>query len=136
MDALTTNIGWLAVAVGTILSFLAGWLWYSPLLFGPKWAEGVRVEMGTANDMPIGAMVSQAIGLLLFSWFVGAMYGAELTILAVLGTLAFVALALSNGLFTKKSAYARFTEAGYWIVALIIMISCHTLLGSSPVVAG
>lgn len=27
-------VNWLAVSVGTIVAFLAGWLWYSPKLFG------------------------------------------------------------------------------------------------------
>ena len=41
MDELTNDVSWLAVAVGAVVSFLVGWLWYSPKLFGPKWAEGV-----------------------------------------------------------------------------------------------
>ncbi|MEP0521424.1 MAG: DUF1761 domain-containing protein [Hyphomicrobiales bacterium] len=136
MEMLTTHISWLAVLIGTVVSFMAGWLWYSPILFGTKWAEGVGVEMGTASDMPIGAMVFQGLGLLLLSWFIGVMSGANLTAVAVLGTLAFVALSYSGGLFTKKSAYARFVDAGYWIVSVIIMLIAHGLLGgSAPVVA-
>lgn len=136
MELLTTNISWLAVLAGAVVSFIAGWLWYSPILFGPKWAEGVGVEMGTANDMPVGAMVFQGLGLILMSWFVGVMVAANLTAIAVLGTLAFVALSYSGGLFTKKSSYARFVDAGYWILALIIMIMAQSLLGGgAPVVA-
>ena len=121
MEELLNNVSWLAVIVGAILSFLMGWLWYSPKLFGPKWAEGVGVEMGSANDMPVAAMVSQIIGLLLMSWFVGVLVAAGSLNTAVLGTIAFVVLAYSGGLFTKKSGYARCVEAGYWIVSLIIM---------------
>ena len=46
------NVNWLAVIVGAVAAFLAGWLWYSPRLFGVKWAEGSRVELGSANEMP------------------------------------------------------------------------------------
>ena len=60
MAELTTGVSWLAVIVGAVVSFLAGWLWYSPKLFGPKWADGVGVEMGTASEMPVVAMASQA----------------------------------------------------------------------------
>lgn len=135
MEMLTTNISWLAVLIGAVVSFVAGWLWYSPILFGPKWAEGVGVEMGTASDMPVAAMGFQGVGLLLMSWFIGVMSGANLTAIAVLGTLAFVALSYSGGLFTKKSAYARLVDAGYWIVSLVIMLIAHGLLGASAPVA-
>lgn len=129
MSELTANISWLAVIAGAILSFLAGWLWYSPMLFGPKWAEGVGVEMGTASEMPVAAMVAQMVGLLLMSWFVGVTAAAGMLATVILATLAFTALAYSGGLFTKKSAYARNVDAGYWIVALVIMIACQALIG-------
>jgi len=99
MGELTMGVSWLGVIVGAVVSFLVGWLWYSPKLFGPKWAEGVGVEMGTASEMPVGAMVSQIVGLLLMSWFVGvtAASGALLTV--ILGTVAFTGLAYSGGMF-------------------------------------
>ena len=125
MGELTTGVSWLAVIVGAVVSFLVGWLWYSPKLFGPKWAEGVGVEMGTANDMPFEAMIFQAIGLLLMSWFVGVTAASNALLTVILGTVAFVVLAYSGGLFTKKSKYARYTEAGSWLVSLVIMVICQ-----------
>ena len=65
-----SGVGWAAVFVGAIVSFLVGWLWYSPKLFGPKWAEGVGVKMGDPTEMPKVAMGSQMLGLFLMSWFV------------------------------------------------------------------
>ncbi|MEM7022146.1 MAG: DUF1761 domain-containing protein [Pseudomonadota bacterium] len=125
MAELTTGVSWLAVIVGAVLSFLAGWLWYSPKLFGPKWAEGVGVEMGAANEMPVIAMVTQGIGLLLMSWFVGVTAASNALSTVILGTVAFTVLAYSGGAFSKKSAYARNVDAGYWIVSLVIMIICQ-----------
>ncbi len=128
MSELTTGVSWLAVIVGAVVSFLAGWLWYSPMLFGPKWAKGVGVEMGTASNMPVAAMLTQLIGLLLMSWFVGVTAVSNALFTVILATLAYTALAYSGGLFTKKSAYARNVEAGYWIVALVIMILSQGLI--------
>ncbi len=125
MAELTTGVSWLGVIVGAVVSFLAGWLWYSPKLFGPKWAEGVGVEMGTANEMPAGAMASQGLGLLLMSWFVGVTAASEALLTVILGTVAFTVLAYSGGMFRKNSAYARNTDAGYWLVALVVMIICQ-----------
>ena len=128
MSELTTGVSWLAVIIGAAVSFLAGWLWYSPMLFGPKWAEGVGVEMGTAKEMPIAAMATQLVGLLLMSWFVGVTAASNALLTVILATLAFTVLAYSGGLFTRKSAYARAVEAGYWMVSLAIMILSQGLI--------
>ncbi|NNG05671.1 MAG: DUF1761 domain-containing protein [Inquilinus sp.] len=125
MGELTNGVSWLAVIVGAVVSFLAGWLWYSPKLFGPKWADGVGVEMGTAGEMPVPAMATQIVGLLLMSWFVGVTAVANALLTVILATVAFTVLAYSGGLFTRKSAYARNVDAGYWIVSLVIMIVCQ-----------
>ena len=125
MGELTTGVSWLGVIVGAVVSFLAGWLWYSPKLFGPKWAEGVGVAMGTASEMPVAAMASQMGGLLLMSWFVGVTAASDALLTVILGTVAFAVLAYSGGLFRKNSTYARNTDAGYWIVALVVMIICQ-----------
>lgn len=131
MGELTTGVSWLAVIVGAVVSFLVGWLWYSPKLFGPKWAEGVGVKMGTASEMPVAAMVAQIVGLLLMSWFVGVTAVSDALLTVILGTVAFTVLAYSGGLFTKKSTYARNVDAGYWIVALVVMIVCQGILGGA-----
>ena len=129
MAELTTGVSWLAVIVGAVAAFLVGWLWYSPKLFGPKWAEGVGVKMGTASEMPVAAMVTQIVGLLLMSWFVGVTAVSSALLTVILATVAFTVLAYSGGLFTKKSSYARNVDAGYWLVSLVVMIVCQGLLG-------
>lgn len=130
MNELTLGVSWLGVAVGAIVSFFLGWLWFSPMLFGTKWADGVGVELGTASEMPVGAMVFKVIGLILMSWFVGVTAVSNALLTVILGTLAFVVLAYSGGLFTKKSNYARSVEAGFWISALVIMIVCQGVFRS------
>jgi hypothetical protein len=122
MEELTLNVNWIAVLVGAAAAFLIGWLWYSPMLFGKKWAEGMGVEMGSASDMPVNAMALQAIGLLLVSWFVGVTAASNLLATVILATVAFTVLQLSGGMFGKQSTYARNSNAGYWIVAVAVMI--------------
>ena len=130
MNELTLGVSWLGVTIGAIVSFFVGWLWFSPMLFGTRWADGVGVELGTASEMPVGAMVYQIIGLILMSWFVGVTAVTNSLLTVILGTLAFVALAYSGGMFTKKSNYARNVEAGFWISALVIMIVCQGIFRS------
>lgn len=125
MEDLTNGVSWPGVVVGTIVSFLLGWLWYSPKLFGAKWAKGVGVELGSASSMPVGAMVSQVVGLFLMSWFVGVMTVSNALSTLILATVAFTVLAYSGGMFGRKSSYARTVEAGYWLACLVVMVMCQ-----------
>ncbi len=125
MEEITTNVTWIAVIVGAIASFLLGWLWYSPKLFGTKWAEGSHVSLDRADKMPAAAMISQMLGLFLMSWFVGVTAASNLLLTVILGTLAFTVMAFAGASFSQKSLYARITDAGYWIAALVIMILCQ-----------
>lgn len=127
MEEIASGISWIAVIVGAIAAFLVGWLWYSPMLFGQKWANGVGVDMGGASEMPVGAMVSQAVGLLLLSWFVGAMAAANALSTLVLATLAFSVLAFSGGMFRRNGTYARMTDFGYWVVSVIVMVIAQAI---------
>lgn len=130
MAELLVGVSWLGVVAGAVISFLLGWLWYSPKLFGVGWAKGVGVELGSASDMPVGAMVSQIIGLLLMSWFVGVTAVSNALLTVILATVAFTVLAYSAGMFGKKSTYARNVEAGYWIASLVVMIVCQGIFRS------
>ena len=122
MEADGASISWLAIIVGAVAAFLVGWLWYSPKLFGVKWAEGVGVDLGSADEMPMAAMVFQILGMLLMSWVIGITAAQNALFTAILVILAITALILANGYFARKSAYAIRTEAGFIIVAGIIMI--------------
>ena len=121
MEEITANVSWMAVIAGAVVSFLAGWLWYGPL-FGKGWAEGVGVDLGKASEMPVNAMIFQGLGLLLMSWFVGVTAAYELLLTVILGTIAFTVLGMSGATFRGQSSYARNVDAGFWLVALVIMV--------------
>jgi len=125
---ITANVNWLAVIVGAIVAFLIGWLWYSPMLFGKKWAEGNGVALGSASSMPVAAMVSQAIGLLLMSWFVGVTAASNALLTFILAVVAFTVFAISGALFIKKPRYVIGVDAGYLIVAAIVMFLAQGIL--------
>lgn len=128
MGEITIGVSWLAVLAGAVLSFLLGWLWYGPKLFGTKWAEGSGIKMDSAGAMPMGAMGSQVLGLLLMSWFVGVTANNNALYTVILATVAFTVLQFSGNSFSGKSQYARLVDAGYWIVSLVIMIICQGVI--------
>lgn len=121
MAEIITGVNWLAVIVGAVAAFLLGWLWYSEKMFGAKWAEGVGVSLGSADQMPAGAMIMQALGLFLLAWVVGvtAASNALLTFILIVVTIA--VLMASGGMFARKSTYAIRTEVGYLVAAALVM---------------
>lgn len=122
MMELTQGVSWLGVIIGAVAAFFVGWLWYSPILFGKKWAAGLGLDLGSASEMPMGAMGAQMLGLLLMSWFVGVTAVSNALLTVILATIAFTVLAYSGGMFAKQNDYVRNVNAGYWIVALVVMI--------------
>jgi hypothetical protein len=127
MGEIVQGVNWPGVAIGAIAAFALGWLWYSPLMFGKKWAEGVGVELAAASDMPVPAMATQFLGLFLMSWFVGVTAVANHLATAVLATIAFAILFFSAALFTRKDPFVRNVEVGHWIASLVVMIICQAI---------
>ncbi|MCR9239380.1 MAG: DUF1761 domain-containing protein [Alphaproteobacteria bacterium] len=122
MNELTSNVNWLAVIIGTIVSFIIGWLWYSPILFGKKWAEGSGVELGTASSMPVAAMVTQLVSTFFLALLVGvtAAQNALATIILIVLTVA--GFVMSVGLFVKKSTFAILVDGGFIVIMGVVMI--------------
>jgi hypothetical protein len=122
------EINWLAVAVGTVVAFLVGWAWYSPRVFGKKWAEGSGVALGSAASMPVLAMVSQFAALLMLALVVGVTETSNSLYTAILAILTVAVFTLSSGAFVKKSGYAMAVDTGYIIVAGALMIAAQGML--------
>lgn len=128
MSEITANVNWLAVIIGAVLSFLLGWLWYSPKLFGTKWAEGVGVKMTDGASMPIQPLIVQAIGTFLLSWLVGVTAKNNALFTIILAAVTFMVLVDASGHFTRKSTYARLTETGFIAAMVVVMIVVQGVL--------
>ena len=128
MNELTEGVNWLAVIIGTVLSFILGWAWYSPLLFVKKWMEGINVKPNPDAKMPASAMIVQLLGTFMLSWLVGitAAHNALATILLIFVTI--IALIIANGIFVSKSNYAIATEAGFVAAMAVVMIGVQAIL--------
>lgn len=128
MNELTEGVNWLAVIIGTVLSFILGWAWYSPLLFVKKWMEGINVKPNPDAKMPASAMIVQLLGTFMLSWLVGitAAHNALATILLIFATI--IALIIANGIFVSKSNYAIATEAGFVAAMAVVMIGVQAIL--------
>ncbi len=122
MAELTTGVTWIAVIVGAILSFVLGFIWYLPKVFGKKWAEGVGIADDETSGMPLPAMILQAVGIALYAWIVGITAAANELLTIILIAVTIIVLQISSGLFSQKSGGAIGIEAGFFLAMTIVMI--------------
>jgi hypothetical protein len=129
MNEITMNVNWLAVVVGFFLAFALGWLWYSPMLFGKKWADGVGISLDDSpGGPPVAAMIVQAVGTFLLAWTVGLTAASNALTTLILIVLTIVFLSAGGGLFTGKKASAIAIEVSFVIAMATIMVVCHGIL--------
>ena len=128
MSELTTNVNWIAVMAGTVAAFLLGWLWYSPKLFGTKWAAGVGIEMSADCVMPVAAMITQLIATFLLAWVIGVAAAHHALMTASLIVITIATLLAAGGLFAKKSHDAIAIEAGFIVAMAVVMIVAQVIL--------
>jgi hypothetical protein len=128
MAELTEGVNWLAVGVGTVLSFLLGWAWFSPLLFVKKWIEGINVKPNSDAKMPAAAMIMQLIATFLLAWLVGIGAAHNALAMTILIAVTIIALFVANGLFGSKSNHAIAIEGGFVAAMAVVMIVVQAIL--------
>lgn len=125
MNELTEGVSWIGVVVSFVLSFLLGWLWYSPKLFGKQWAEGVGVSLADGSDMPMMAMITQALGTFCLAWLFGITASNEALLTVILILVTIILLIVSNGKYVQKSNTAVAIEASYIFAMGVVMVICQ-----------
>jgi len=121
-------VNWLAVVVGTFVSFFVGWFWYSPKCFGKKWAEGSGISSEPPEKMPAFAMSAQFVSLFILASVVGITATVNALITAILSILAVAAFTVSGGAWANKSSYAMRVDFFYVVVAGVVMIAAQGIL--------
>jgi len=65
---LFSNINWLALLVAALVYFMLGAVWYSKILFGPKWMSLVGINMNDGDKgKSLGAMMFASFTLIVIS---------------------------------------------------------------------
>ncbi len=127
MEQLFINVDWSAVAVGFVVAFGLGWLWYSDIMFGEKWRAGIGIDPQDQTTM-LPAMVSQAVGTFLLAWVVGITETTNAWAFALLIAVTIALIIKANGFFTQKSKFAIMVESGYIIVMVLVMLGVHAVV--------
>lgn len=125
---LTDGVNWLAVVVGFVLSFILGWLWYSPKVFGRVWAKGVGVDIDAPGPVPVMALLLQALSAFGLSWLFGITAAKDSLLTIILVVVTIMLFVAANGKFAKKSNTALLIEAGYIFAMSFIMLMSQAIL--------
>lgn len=127
MELLIDGVNWVAIITSFFVAFALGWLWYSDVLFGKKWRDGIGIPADDNSSMA-PAMSAQVVGTFLLAWAVGVMASMQALPLVILLACAFATLIKANGFFSQKSKYAIATESGYVLVMVFAMVLTHAFI--------
>lgn len=123
-----SNINWLSVIVATIVAFILGSLWYSPVLFGKVWQKELGLsdeKIKNANMAVIfgTSFVLEFIAALVLEMFLGPDANVVTGIISgALVGIAWIATAIgTNYLFARKSFRLFLIDSGYFVVFFIVM---------------
>ena len=128
MDALFTNVNWLAVGSSTIVCFMLNALWYSRKMFGVKWAKGVGIDIDANGDQSVPTLVTQFLGTLLYAWEVALAVANNSLASAVLISITFFFLLVAANLLAEHTVYASVVEGAFVLTMAAIMVACNFFL--------
>ena len=132
------HVNYIAVLVATIVVFVLGWLWYSPLLFYKPWmrARGIDPAVAMAGaKMPTGKLAIELVrcfvlayivahfvaALGINNWFIAAHFGLLLWIGFP------VVLLAGSVLWDNTPVKVAAIHAGDWLVKLLVIPIIVTL---------
>ncbi|MBP7056924.1 DUF1761 domain-containing protein [Candidatus Gracilibacteria bacterium] len=123
-------INYVAVLLAAVVAMIVGSLWYSPLLFGQRWASemmwGKKTPAPVKSEM-ISAMVGMFLGAIVMSYVLAYMFLAvgvatlvgALTVAAWLWLGFVVVPAASMVLFEKRSLSLFMITIGNFLVTIL-----------------
>ena len=127
MDISTIN--WFAVIAAALSTFLIGGLWYSPVLFGSRWAKENNFSKETLEGGNKAGIFGFAfVWSLVMSFDLAMFLNAKTTTVAWGVTAGFLAgfgwvgsAIFIIGLFERRSTAYMLINAGYMIVSFLVM---------------
>ena len=120
-------VNWPAVGLGTILAFVLGMLWFSPMMFGKVWSAGSHNIQPPASA-PIAAMVVQFLATLALATVVGMTASVDALMTAILAIVSVALFVAGMDLFSQKSGRATLIDASYIVVGGALMIVAQGIL--------
>lgn len=128
MSELLSSLNWLSILVATVVYFVLGALWYSPVLFGNIWMKLRNLDKETMEQpnpvIYLYSFILQFIGVISLAMFITALGVNSAGNGALIGFGAgagFVfSLAGTTGIFTNIPMKLHFLDNGYHVVGLVL----------------
>ncbi len=128
MASAFASLNWFAVIVATVATFVLGYFWYSPMLFGKAWMEvtGMTPEKGKQANMGAlfgGAFLFTLISAINLGMFLGPKSDLSFGIAAGAAVgIGWIATAIGvTYLFEQRPRKQWYINSGYWVVAYVMM---------------
>ncbi|MDR9366015.1 MAG: DUF1761 domain-containing protein [Balneolaceae bacterium] len=128
MSDLLFSLNWFSIIVATVVYFILGALWYSPVLFGNTWMKLRNLDPETMEQpnpiIYLYSFILQFIGVASLAMFItaleidGAGNGALIGFGAGAGFV--FSLAGATGIFTDIPMKLHFLDNGYHVVGLVL----------------
>jgi hypothetical protein len=126
------DLNWIAILVAAFVPMVLGAVWYSPLLFARPWMRAAGRTPEEISGASLGYALS-AVGAIITSYVLARiMRWAEVddlvngALVGLLAWLGFVATILAVGTYFGGRTRLLWTiDAGYWLVALLVMGAIH-----------
>jgi len=126
------HVNYIAVLVATIVVFVLGWLWYSPLLFYKPWmrARGMDPAVAMAGaKMPTGKLAIELVRCFVLAYivahFVAALGITNWLVAAHFGLLLWiglpVVLLVGSVIWDNVPVKVAVIHAGDWLVKLLVI---------------
>ena len=126
------HVNYMAVLVATIVVFVLGWLWYSPLLFYKPWmrARGMDPAVAMAGaKMPTGKLAIELVRCFVLAYivahFVAALGITNWLVAAHFGLLLWiglpVVLLVGSVIWDNVPVKVAVIHAGDWLVKLLVI---------------
>lgn len=127
MEVFISQIEWVPVLVSTIIAFMLGWLWYSPVLFMKSWLKGLPepVKWQAPMWMPMSAQFGAT---LFYAIIVNRLQSAGDFVFVVFITLTFMGFIKANGMYAGKTKTSISIEVLYFPAMLLVMILTNLLI--------
>ena len=119
-----TDVGWVSILVGAVVTFGWGFIYFNPRFVGASFQQIHGTKEGQSM-MP--AMLLEALYLLLLSWLVAIFYLLQMENGHVRGIgVIFIATVLvghlSSAAWTQKPMKAGWIDGGYFLGAMVILV--------------
>ncbi len=128
MSSAFSTLNWWAIIVAAVSAFLAGWVWFSPMLFEHRWMKVSGMSPEKVKNANMGKTFGGAFFLtLLASINLGMFLGPQSTLAFGIAAgaaagIGWIAPAIGVVyLFEQRPLAQWFINAGYWVVTFVIM---------------